>query len=234
MEKFGLDKYVGSKFFFRTLSASEQNIPLTDTRILEAAKGADVFLDTAVRFMTGDENSASDHRAFAETLFALLKAGARTVTGAHHSPKGFENREAITLDNALRGSGDIGAMLSSAWAVQRTDEKLTKIYVKNVKPRDFEPCAPFEIQGRPTIDSEGGFHMVAEPGTARRPSTSPANRDKIEHVKELKTVGITDAAAAEAAGVSVSSIEKWRRQGLLDAKPAKTSKPVITDEDVPF
>lgn len=113
---------------------------LNDPLLLEAARGADVFLDTAVRFMDGDENSASDHRTFAETLFRLLAAGARTVTGAHHSPKGFENREAITLDNALRGSGDIGPMLSTAWAVRQTDFATNRIYVKNVKPRDFEPC----------------------------------------------------------------------------------------------
>ncbi|HVP50912.1 MAG TPA: AAA family ATPase, partial [Terriglobales bacterium] len=167
LKLFGLlDAVQEGRFLYRTLSAAGQ-VNLQDTRLLEAVKGADVFLDTAVRFAEGEENSASDNRVFAQNLFALLRAGARTVTGAHHSPKGFVNQEAINLENALRGSGDIGAMLTTAWAVQQVDMEANRIYVKNVKPRDFQPCQPFEIEGRPHIDKEGDFKMVTLPGSAK-------------------------------------------------------------------
>jgi len=44
-------------------------------------------------------------------LFGLQRAGARIITGAHHSPNSFGKDTFMTLENVLRGSGDIGAML---------------------------------------------------------------------------------------------------------------------------
>ena len=52
------------RLFVRTLSAQGQ-LSLTDSRLLTAAKGADIFLDTAIRFMTGDENNAAEQKIFA-------------------------------------------------------------------------------------------------------------------------------------------------------------------------
>jgi RecA-family ATPase len=87
---FDLVRHAGDRFFCRTLDSQDPDAPLTDPAILKSCEGADVFLDTAVRFMEGEENSASDNRQFAKNLFALLRAGARTVTGLHHAPKQFE------------------------------------------------------------------------------------------------------------------------------------------------
>ena len=107
---FGLEDDVRTgKLFIRTLEAREPLLGLGDSRLLAAAAGAHCFLDTAVRFMTGDENEVS--RLFSRQLFDLISAGAITVTGAHHSPKSFETQERMTLENVLRGSGDIGALL---------------------------------------------------------------------------------------------------------------------------
>src|SRR5712692_4473734 len=108
------------QFLYRTLSAKGE-LKLDDVRLKRAVQGADVFLDTAIRFQPGDENSATDQRKFADMLFALQGDGARTITGAHHAPKNFENRESMTLENTLRGSGDIGAMLATCWAVKQQD-----------------------------------------------------------------------------------------------------------------
>ena|ERR1700746_1346098 len=144
LKLFGLTEHVKSgRLFYRTMTAIEQRASLVDPRLLKAAEGADVFLDTAIRFMEGDENSASDSRAFANTLFKLQGVGTRTITGAHHSPKGFDGREQMTLENTLRGSGDIGAMLCTCWALKQVDFATNLILMKNVKPRDFEACAPF-------------------------------------------------------------------------------------------
>jgi hypothetical protein len=164
LEKTRLMDYVRSgKLLVRTLSAVE-DIPLSDERIRRAASGADVFLDTCTRFFDGDEQSAQDAKKFAATLFALQRAGARTITGAHHSPKALTDAKQLTLENVLRGSGDLGAMLATCWGVWQKDEETNRLYVKNVKPRDFEPCQPFEIEGRPHIDQTGWFKMVTLPG----------------------------------------------------------------------
>jgi hypothetical protein len=90
--------------------------------------------------MTGDENSAAEQRAFADSLFALQRAGARTITGAHHSPKSFGKDTYMTLENVLRGSGDIGAMLATCWGLSQIDSSSTRIYIQNVKARISRPA----------------------------------------------------------------------------------------------
>lgn len=165
LKTFRLIDYVGDRLFIQTLSSKEPLL-LTDPRLLKACEGADVFLDTAIRFMQGDENDASEQRAFAQSLFNLQRAGARTITGAHHSPKAFSKDTVMTLENVLRGSGDIGAMLCTAWGLKQIDPVTNQIYVANVKPRDFQPPEPFIIQGRPSLDQTGYFEMPYPPGYA--------------------------------------------------------------------
>lgn len=214
------------RLLVRTLS-SAKNIPLTDPRILEAAKGADIFLDTAVRFMEGAENDVENAKVFASNLFALLSAGARTITGAHHAPKGFGTSDRMTLENILRGSGDIGAMLCTAWGVRQIDSSSNRIYVQNVKPRDFQPCPPFVIEGRPHLDNTGNFLMLEPPGSALdmaeyvgrkggAPST-PGKEDKMRQAVAMRESGKSLRDIAAAVGVSKSGVEKWLREYDQDA-----------------
>ncbi len=68
----------------------------------------------------------------------------------------------MTLENVLRGTADIGAMVATAWGVRQTDSTRNIIHIENIKPRDFEPCGPFEIIGRPYIEPRGRFPHVQE------------------------------------------------------------------------
>lgn len=221
LKLFHLEEHIHTdRLLVRTLSSREQ-IPLGDSRILRAAEGADIFLDTAVRFMDGAENDAEPARAFAGTLFTLLAAGARSVTGAHHAPKGFEAQERMTLENILRGSGDIGAMLSTAWGLRQIDADSNRIYIENVKARDFQPCGPFVIEGRPHLDQTGRFRLVEAPGgtgelkdylPARNRGGAPAMADKVEKVRqtiEMRGRGSSLQEIAGALGVSKSGVRKW-------------------------
>jgi len=70
----------------------------------------------------------------------------------------------MRLENVLRGSGDIGAMLATAWGVKQLDAAQNIIHIENVKPRDFQPCAPFQLIGRPAIDDTGDFELYKKPG----------------------------------------------------------------------
>jgi hypothetical protein len=163
---FRLETHIrADRFLFLTLSAKEQ-VALTDRRLLQACEGATVFLDTCTRFLDGPENDAETSRAFARNLFSLIGAGARTLCGAHHSPKAFEGQDRMTLESVLRGSGDLGAMISTCWGLRQIDPVTNRIYVENVKPRDFLPPKPFIIQGRPSLDKDGYFELVAKPGAA--------------------------------------------------------------------
>lgn len=152
------------RLFVRTLSKGATPC-LSDPRILAACKGAHVFLDTAVRFADGEENSASDNqRGLASDIFALLGAGARSVLAAHHAPKPFARETTMRLENVLRGSGDLGAMLTTAWGVKQIDAATNTLHIENVKPRDFQPSGPFQISGRPFINERQDFALLKRPG----------------------------------------------------------------------
>jgi hypothetical protein len=154
--------------------------PLNDPQLAEviAELKPVVFLDTAIRFTSRtDENSASENaEGLAKSLFLLLQYGAKAVVFLHHSPKG-KQEESMTLENIFRGTGDIGAMCDTAWGIRWDDgrnnqakngserykeesQALTRLFVKNLKPRDMDPVPPFRIQGRPYIDDDGDFVVL--------------------------------------------------------------------------
>jgi hypothetical protein len=138
---------------------------LSDPRILAAAKDAYVFLDPIIRFEKGNENEAADNqRGLARDIFLLLHAGARGIVAAHHSPKNFSKETIMTLENMLRGTGDIGAMVATAWGIKQLDAAKNIIHIENLKAREFEPCGPFQIIGRSYINDEGDFRMYKKPG----------------------------------------------------------------------
>lgn len=224
LQLFRLQEHVRSdRLLVRTLSSREQ-VSLGDPRLLKAVEGADVFLDTAVRFMDGSENDVEGARPFADTLFRLLNAGARSITGAHHAPKGFEGQDYMTLENILRGSGDLGAMLCTCWGVRQIDAARNQLYIQNVKPRDFQPCESFILEGRPHLDVTGQFKMLQEPGEAGELSEHSPRRnkggrpavtdkdDKVFHAMEMRRKRIGLREIAKTIGVSKSTVDRW----LLD------------------
>lgn len=102
-------------------------------------------------------------RLFADELFALLRAGAEAVLVLYHSPKNQGNVDMMTLENALRGSGDLGAALVACWGTRLQD--ITKpyesaSYLENLKQRDFQ-SVPFEI----TSGEDCRLHIVGDPAT---------------------------------------------------------------------
>jgi hypothetical protein len=70
----------------------------------------------------------------------------------------------MSLENVLRGTGDIGAMAATAWGVRMLDATRSRIQVECVKARDFEPPLPFQLDGKPHIDAGKGFQMSLKPG----------------------------------------------------------------------
>jgi hypothetical protein len=214
------DHLRADRLLVRTLSCQEEITGLSDPRILKAAEGADIFLDTAVRFMQGGENDVEPSRIFAQTLFDLLAAGARTITGAHHSPKSFETQDRMTLEGVLRGSGDIGAMISTAWGLRQIDPRSNRVFVANLKARDFEPCEPFIIEGRPHLDEGGHFKLVAKPGEAGElRDYLNRKREKKSEAGELQAEGRTIREIADTLKVGKSTVSRWLDESDGKARP---------------
>jgi len=176
LKRLGLLDYVGNTLFYRTMTA-EGRLRLTDANLAPALPGSVVFLDTAVRFMDGDEKDSSDVRIFAEQVFSLLRAGALAVVLLHHSLKAASKADTFELEDALRGSGDIGAFLSACWGTRLQDPAhpyQSRSYIDNLKQRDFE-CTPFEV----TCNEDGVLtycNDVATPTLASR-TQYKGNRD---------------------------------------------------------
>ncbi|MGH9727513.1 MAG: DnaB-like helicase N-terminal domain-containing protein [Candidatus Acidiferrales bacterium] len=211
LERFGLIPYIESeRLLVRTLSMGVTP-HLDDPRILAAARGSDVFLDTAIRFAEGDENSASDNqRGLANDVFSLLGAGARCIVGAHHSSKNFGKETVITLENVLRGSGDVGAMVGACYGIKQIDAVQNVIHVECVKSRDFTPLDPFQLQGRPHIDQDGDFKMIKAPGDCGR---------LCDEQPEPNHGGGAPEAAREARSANLALLRVW-----LAEDPSQTSE----------
>lgn len=158
LKKIGLLDCVGETLFYRTLSA-DGSLTLNAPALLPALPGSVVILDTAIRFLEGDENSSKDVRAFADSIFALLRDGAESVVMLHHSPK--DSGDSMTLENAMRGSGDMGAFLACCWGTRLQDTSHpyeSPSFLSNLKQRDFE-SKDFEV----TCTPDCRLHIVGDP-----------------------------------------------------------------------
>ena len=146
VRRIGLMPYVGKTLFCRTMSM-EGALSLAELT-KEELEGAVIIIDTAVRFLEGDENSSEHMRAFAAQVFRLSREGhAAAVLLLHHSAKGTKESPELTLENAMRGSGELGAFVTCCWATRLQDPEhpyQSASYLANVKPRDFD-AAPFEV-----------------------------------------------------------------------------------------
>jgi hypothetical protein len=144
--RIGLLSYVGETFFYATMSLQDGVIRLPEIT-KDEAEGAVIILDTAIRFIEGDENSSQHMKELAKQSFDLIRAGAEDVIVLAHSNKEMMKSSELTLDNAMRGSSELTAFLSSCWATRLQDPEHpyeSASLLKHVKPRDFE-ADPFEV-----------------------------------------------------------------------------------------
>jgi hypothetical protein len=231
LKKMGLNRYVGTRFFYRTMTKGER-LKLTDERIKVAVRDAVVFLDTAVRFMDGDENNSADQRVFADNLFALLQAGAQAVVGLHHATKAAAGQDTMTLENALRGSGDLGAMLANCWALGKLDEETGRVYLQPVKERDtgdMEPAKAFIIQSRPYLNETGDFGLHQYPAqltyaqmrksakgkTGGRPAS--VEDEQVQRIGQMRAKGMSWKAISAETGIPERTL--YRHRGLPEPLP---------------
>ncbi len=203
--------------FLQTLSKGRK-IALTDPVLLELAKGADIFVDTAVRYLEGDENAVKDVRVLTENILNLLAVGARSVWVAHHAPKGFENASTMTLQNMFRGSGEFGAALTNAYGLCTEDEATTKIRLHCICGRDLdEPIADMILQGRPYLYDTGNFKVV-DADAAPRKAGSPGDPDKQQKLDFLRTLSGSNQEKADQLNRKFgskhdrSTISKWVKE----------------------
>jgi hypothetical protein len=155
-----------TKFLCRTVSQGA-TLPLDDGSLLEAVRKLKpvVFLDTIIRFSEAeDENASAQNKKLVDDIIRLRQAGAIAVIGLHHATKKMRI-EGMSLELALRGTGDIAASADAVYGLLRDNmlysngEGPNEIQVACLKPRDFEPPPPFRIAStkRPGLSPEPGM-----------------------------------------------------------------------------
>lgn len=170
------------RLLVRTLSKGPAP-DLEDKRILWAVKGSMVVADTAIRFVEEgiSDNSASEiANSLSNDLLGLLRAEARVVLALFHAIKGAKAAEVMNLENMIRGTGELGAILATAWGLKQIDEHSALTYVQNLKARDFEACGPFELVMRPSISDMHDITMLKTPNETgplyeEQPDMNPRN-----------------------------------------------------------
>jgi hypothetical protein len=135
-----------------------------------------VFLDTAIRFSNAeDENSAAENQELARSIFSLLYDGARAVVCLHHRAKDTARADEMTLENTLRGTGDLGAVAAAVYGIRyepfagsaaylKESRKLVRLEIRCVKARDFVPVDDFRVQLDPHIDTIGDMAVLTDGG----------------------------------------------------------------------
>jgi len=210
------------KLLIRTL---EDGPPVIDEPIiLMASRKALVVLDTAIRFMEGEENSADANRkGLWDKCRLLLAAEALSIVLLHHSPKNWAAEKELTLENVFRGTGDIGAMLSDAVGIRQLNRDINVVQVEHLKPRDQDVRQPFQITGRPYVNDSGTFHVTKEPGVCgylwQELAATPSGRggNPGDALKEEKQRWLRDhLIAEEAKGKRPNNAELTRRLNSVE------------------
>lgn len=172
LEGLGLMEYVGRTLFCRTLN-EHGKLWLTDPALRAHLPGSVVFLDTAIRFMRGNENESLSMQMFSDEIFGLLRDGAASVVVLHHSRKTGKDGGELTLDACMRGSGELAAFLTTCWATRLNGDHPydSPSILKNVKQRDIQ-TEPFEVKS----DRDTGVLTIVNGSLGNATFTKPQNR----------------------------------------------------------
>jgi hypothetical protein len=201
LKSMGLAPYLGKTLLCTTMAS--EPFELKDITPNEL-KGAVVVLDTAIRFLKGDESSAAEMSIFAATVFRLIKDGAASVLLLHHSKKGTTEATELTLDNVMRGSGELGAFVACVWATRLQDGKdeyKTPSYLENVKKRDFD-SKPFQV-----LPAEGSYRLLYD-ATGKVVLSNPSRFKRDKDGKETQALALL--AATRQTNPTMSYIELSR------------------------
>jgi hypothetical protein len=232
IKKIGLVDALDDMLFIRTMN--EGTVEISDVLKLpdRILLGSVVILDTAIRFMEGDELSAKDMKAFSNQIFELLrKMGDKgAIVILYHSPKATKEAFELTLENCLRGSGELGAAVTDAHGtrlqpleVEGQDGWDAKSFIKHVKDRDYPGAQDFEVtcdRATGLMSRVGDLEVRAvlntkKPGPKTNPAEDAAMDAIIEtHLKKDTTATVPVLMAAGKDGGIKASKTRWteRRQ----------------------
>jgi hypothetical protein len=163
-----------------------------------------IVLDTLPRFnQAQDENDAAANKKLVDDIANLRALGCVGVLALHHATKSSADAP-MSLENMIRGTGDLGAMADAVYGIRRDNMLYNdgagpmELEVRCLKPRDFDPPAPFRIAASYQSDDgsiksyidEGDFHLIETAAIK-----AAEERDFIKAITEDPSISRDDLAA---------------------------------------
>jgi hypothetical protein len=231
VQKFGItnDK---TKFLCRTLTKGGMN--LEDTNLEQAIRALQpiVILDVLSCFsQSDDEDNSVENQKLRRMIGGLRRAGARAVIILHHSTKNFKQKP--TKENAVRGSGDILAMVDCVWALMLDDRLYQSSQVEEVDVigwgRDFSPSRFRFGLTRKGVPSDGNMYKngiisvidsTHDLGWIDKSATAFAHSETAEQARENVAVAL-EKAIRDNPDISLRELSKvvgltyWKTQSVL-------------------
>jgi hypothetical protein len=224
IRKIGLGDCLGKTLFLRSMNM--RSLELLD--IPEAAlDGSVLIIDTAIRFIKGDENSSEDMQVFSDTLFTVQRrqGSEGAIVALYHSPKATKDASELTLENCLRGSGELGAAITDAHGTRLQDPTApydSLSFIRHIKCRDYKGLDDFEVSGdRETGILQAVSDLTKKATLAVRLGGNKANRDgKDEATKAIIRANITLTVPALMSKLKEAGIDRkktWVTQARMEA-----------------
>jgi hypothetical protein len=224
IKKAGLADALGDILFVRSMNLEGLEL---DTVPDSAMEGSLLVLDTAIRFMAGDENKSADTKDFSKLLFRTQQrqgpVGAIVVL--YHSPKATTGAFDLNLENCLRGSGELGAAITDGHGTRIQDNDPDKRYaspsfISHVKSRDYEGVPNFEaVCDRETclmtkIGEVGGTAVLRVKKGGNKSNADGLDVAAFEYVKAHKDSTVKQLVA-DLAGLKIPRKKTWVTEAHL-------------------
>lgn len=104
----------------------------------------------------------------------------------------------------------MGAVADAAYNLRCEDQGNLSILVRCVKARDFEPRAPFHLEGRPYINTTGDLALIEPPSDEERLARVLAEDPSLS-LRELQ--GLTGISKSNVTAVAARI--GWKRDGKV-------------------
>lgn len=181
-----------SKFLCRTLTRGM--IGLRDPNLEAAIRALKpvVVLDVLSCFsQSDDEDDAVQNQKFRSMINNLRTCGAPVIIVLHHTTKDFKKEP--TKEKAVRGTGDILAMVDAVWALMMDDRLEASTGVKEVDVIGWGR----DIETHP-------FRLALTRKTGSKSMTTGFGPGVVSIIDETGDLGWVDQAAVKAAAVQAS------------------------------
>jgi len=188
---------------FKLDMEEDRTFPILKRKILEYNPDL-VIIDSAVRFLTGDENSSGDVKKLFDTIKPIVKEKNTTFLVLHHTRKTGTGGQ-----NDLRGSGDFAASAESVLMLRKDDKEKGKFILTQEKLRHGEEHEALKFE---VLEHSNGVRINLIGTIDMKSKQSTADKGAEEIVKWYDSLGYKEFTTIDAFEYLQSNFNMHKRQ----------------------